>query len=161
MKAVRFAIARGNMSVHYDAMTSARLILCEHTTCWAPALRQAVEQQPIRLVETRTWAECLERLAESSWSVVALQLVHQRADRVLAVLEDIDRRFPHAVTLVLAVRSMGSYGWLMREAGAVYFTSSPRRLDIVAQLVGRYLDRVPEQTNNLLDGVQTRMPWGE
>ena len=140
-------------------MTCARLILWERTTCWAPALRQATSDQPIRLVETRTWGECLGHLGEASRSVVALELVPQRAEQVLAALEELDRRFPHAVPIVLASRSMKAHGPLMREAGAMLFASSPRRLNVVAQLVRRHLDRMPEQTGRPRDAVWARMPW--
>ena len=140
-------------------MTLARLILWEHTTCWAAALRQATSDQPIRLVETRTWGESLGHLGEASRSVVALELAPQRAEQVLAALEELDRRFPHAVPIVLASRGMKAYGPLMREAGAMLFAVSPRRLDIVARLVRRHLDRMPEQTDDLRDAVWARMPW--
>lgn len=142
-----------------DTMTCARLILWERTTCWAGALRRAASDQPIRLVETRTWAECLDYLCEASSSVVALELAPQGAEKVLAALEELDRRFPLAVPLVLADRSMKAHGPLMREAGALHFTSSPRRLDFVGQLVRRHLDRMPDQTDNLRDAVWARMPW--
>ncbi|MCH8924492.1 MAG: hypothetical protein IIA67_15250 [Planctomycetes bacterium] len=140
-------------------MTCARLILWERTTCWALALRRATSDQPIRLVETRTWGECLGQLCEASRSVVALELVPQGVERVLAALEELDRRFPHAVPIVLAARSMRAHGPLMREAGAMHFASSPRRLDVVAQLVRRHLDRMPEPAGSLRDTVWARMPW--
>ena len=140
-------------------MTRAQLILWERTTCWAPALRQAISDQPIRLVETRTWTECLGYLCEASGSVVALELAEQGAKNVLAALEELDRRFPGAVPIVLAARGMRAHGPLMREAGAMRFVSSPRRLEVVAQLVRRHLDRMPDQTDDQRDAVWARMPW--
>jgi DNA-binding NtrC family response regulator len=146
-------------------MALARLILWERTTCWAPALRRATSDQAIRLVETRTWNECLEHLGEASHSVVALELAPRRADAVLAALEELDRQFPHAVPIVLASRSMRPHSPLMREAGAMLFASSPRRLDGVAQLIDRHLGRMPELkdhvTGSVRDAVWARMPWRE
>ena len=140
-------------------MTCARLILWERTTCWAAALRRATSDQPIRLIETRTWPECLGQLAEASRSVVALELAPKRAEQVLSALEELERRYPFAVPIVLADRRMRAHGPLMREAGAMHLVSSPRKLVAVAQLILRHLDRVPEQTDNLRDAVWARMPW--
>ncbi|MCH8924095.1 MAG: hypothetical protein IIA67_13225 [Planctomycetes bacterium] len=60
---------------------------------------------------------------------------------------------------MLADRRMKAHGPLMLEAGAMHFTSSPRRLAAVVRLIRRHLDRTPEQAGNLRDAVWARMPW--
>src|SRR4051812_24719457 len=116
-------------------MSSPRLIVCEQTGRWAAALQRETTGPHIRVVETRSRAECEERLVETPNSLVALEMTAANLDATLGWLADAGRRFPAARAIVLADRGLEPYELLAREAGAIHFTTSPRELAPVADTV--------------------------
>ena len=70
------------------------------------------------------------------------------------------RDFPLARVAVVADRSLAPGEWLMREAGAVHFTTSPRRLGSLAAAVGRHLEQVPRPPQGLAERIWATLPWG-
>ena len=67
-------------------------------------------------------------LAECPAGFVVIELTAGNVDAVLSRMARFERDFPLARVAVVAARSMASYRWLLREAGAVDFVTSPRRL---------------------------------
>jgi len=62
--------------------------------------------------------------------------------------------------VVLAERAMRDCEWLVREAGAVYFTSSPRNLVPLAGLAVRFLATAKPTATRIPDAIWSRLPWG-
>ncbi len=99
-------------------------------------------------------------LAERPCSFVVVELTPSVADELLGRMVGLSVEFPKARVAVVADRSMADYQWLMREAGAVHFTCSPRRLAPLAQTASRHFARVPVQRQSLTERIWSSLPWG-
>jgi ActR/RegA family two-component response regulator len=137
----------------------ARLIVCERTGCWAVALRRELADAGVRVWETRTLADCFDELAESPASFAVLELRGDVAGLLCCLARQI-REFPRARVAVVADGHLADYEWLMREAGAVRFLCSPRRVGRLAQLALRHLAQVPPPPQNLTERIWASLPWG-
>lgn len=119
------------------------MILCERSGRWAVALGRELGPT-FRIYQTRSVTECWDRLAESPESLVVVELTLGNVERLLARMACMDREFPAARVAVVADRQLGEYEWLLCEAGAVMFVTSPRRLASLAELTRRHLALRPE-----------------
>jgi hypothetical protein len=63
--------------------------------------------------------------------------------------------------MVLADERLKHYESLMREAGAVYVTSSPRQLDGLAHLVRSHFERVGAAPRDVCQDLWEALPWSE
>ena len=147
-------------TAHSSNDSSARLIVCERSGRWAVALRREVAEAGVRVWETRTLADCRNELRENAASFVVLELGGNVAG-VLRLLARQPREFPAARLAVVADRSAANYEWLMREAGAVHFLCSPRRVGLLARLACRHLAQVPPPSRTLTERIWSGLPWGE
>lgn len=138
----------------------ARLIVCERTGRWAVALRRELAASGVRVWETRTLDDCFAELAASPASFVVLELGGDVAE-LLNCLVRLSREFPAARQAVVADRPLAGYEWLMREAGAVHFVCSPRRVGPLAQLACRRLAQVPPLQQSFTERIWANLPWGE
>ena len=140
-----------------------RLLVCERAGCWAVGLRRELAgSRPV--YETRSLAQCWEMLAGVAASFVVVELTGGNGGNTDALLERmgrLERDFPLARLAVVAGRDLGGYEWLMREAGAVHFVSSPRRLRPLADLACRHLDQVAEPQRSLTEQIWAGLPWGQ
>ena len=142
-------------------VAAARVIVCERSGRWAVALGRELADVGIRVYETRTLADCRQLLGEAPASFAVVELTAQGAEGLLGELAEQGREFPLARVAVVAERSLAGYQWLMREAGAVHFTCSPRRLGPLARLVCRHLAQVPAPPQSLTERIWTSLPWKE
>jgi hypothetical protein len=134
-------------------------MVCERTGRWAVALRRELAEAGVRVWETRTLDDCWEELAQSPASFVILELAGDVAG-LLRCLARQAREFPRARLAVVADRRLAGYQWLMREAGAVCFCCSPRRVGRLAQLACRHLAQVPPPPQSLTERIWAGLPWG-
>jgi DNA-binding NtrC family response regulator len=147
-------------------MNQMQLIICETTGDWAAALWQWLPAS-VSLIETRSLGEMWERLHSAPAAMVALELTTERAESLLAALVQLDREFPQSVALVLAERNLAGWEEIVRQAGAVHFIVSPRRLDEVVELVRRAASAIANQlpsgneSVNLEDQILANLPWGD
>ena len=92
----------------------------------------------VRVFETRTWQAAMDAIQDGRSNVLALECawksVRGGPRHCLGAGE-----IPGPSRLVLAERAMSECEWIVREAGAVHFTSSPRNLVPVARLATRIL----------------------
>jgi hypothetical protein len=123
-------------------MGRSSLIMCERRGTWAVAVRRHLPLE-LRLRETRSAADCLAELAAAPASLVALELTRARPEVALSLVREIDLAFPLARSVVMADRGLESWEWLVREAGAVHFTTSPRDAAALARLASRHAARAP------------------
>ena len=121
----------------------------------------------VSLVETRSLGEMWERLQSAPTAVVALELTADRAEPLLAALARLDREFPQAVPLILAERSLVGWEEIVRQAGAVHFVSSPRRVDEVVEIVRHRAAAAvanqllsSDESVSLEDQILASLPWG-
>lgn len=138
----------------------ARLIVYERTGAWALALRRELPPE-IRTGPTRSLAETWEALRRAPASFLVLELAPRQAEALLGRLLRLEREYPLARAAIVADRALADYEWLMRQAGAVHFTCSPRRLGGLAGVVGRHLAAVAPPDRGALAEIWAGLPWGE
>lgn len=136
---------------------SARVVVCEWTGSWATALRREGIAAP---VETRTLAEAWKLLGRWPASFLVLELSDRTLEGLLVRLPRMARDYSLARAAVVAGRPWQSYEWLAREAGAVHFLVSPRRLRPLVELIGRHLAQSPAEELTLREQIWARLPWG-
>ena len=140
---------------------AARLIVCERSGRWAVALRRELAGSGVRVYETRTVGECWETLARTPAGFVIAELTGPGASELLRRMAHLERDFPLARVAIVAERALHGCEWLMREAGAVHFTCSPRQLGPMARLACRHLRRVPATQRTITEQIWASLPWGE
>ena len=136
------------------------MIVCERSGRWAVALAPHLAPS-MRLRQTRSLAECAAVMDRAPASLLALEATRENLAGVLALLVDVTKKFPRARAIVLADRGLESYEWLLREAGAVYFTVSPRGSHDLALLAGRHLERACAPQADLAAQIWDALPWSE
>ncbi len=141
-------------------MSQSQVIICERTGVWAAALAQHLPRE-MRLRQTRALSECTAALAVAPMSLVALEANPGNLNGILSWLVQLPVRFPFARAVVLADRGLANYEWLLRDAGAVHFTTSPRELNCLAPLVRNHLSRLPTSKAGFAELVWDSLPWSE
>jgi hypothetical protein len=111
--------------------------------------------------ETRTWAEAVQTLSRSPASLAVIELSLPRLERLLAWLPRLERDFPLAQAAIVAGRSMANYEGLLREAGAIYFTTTLRGLFPLAELALRHAARAPQPPVSAAEQIWAALPWGK
>jgi hypothetical protein len=139
--------------------SGSRLIVCERTGQWSTALRWELANSGVRLWECRRLAEAWTALIETSGAFVIVEATPGNLDDLLQRLSWLRRDFPHARAAVVAERGLARCEWFVREAGAVHFQASPRRLASLAGLAIRHLANVPVPSQPLAERIWASLPW--
>jgi len=134
------------------------VIVCERRGIWAAGLRSHLPRE-IRVFETRTPADCRRELVVSPASLVAVELQPSNVAGTLNLLADVKGRFPLSRAVAMAERGWEPYEWLLREAGAIHFTTSPRQSAALARLAVRLAGRVPVPRTTLVAQIWDSLPW--
>ncbi len=100
-------------------------------------------------------------MAAAPECLLAVELTRENLAGVLDLLSGLGRKFPLAAAMVLAERGFEPYEWLMREAGAVYFTTSPRESDDLARLAIRHVSRISPPRTHFAARIWDALPWSE
>ena len=151
----------GHQSVLLPAgATAARLIVCERSGRWATVLRRELGPEAVGVHETRNLTDCWAMLAEAPASFVIVELSAGGVAGLLRQMAWLESDFPLARVAVVAARSRAGYEWLVREAGAVHFTCSPRQLGPMARLALRHLAQAPAPQRSLSQQLWASLPWG-
>lgn len=111
------------------------------------------------MVETRSLFDCSDALRAHPGSFVLLELVDRNGGALLKWLADLDQLDPQARGAVAADRSMRSWEWLVREAGAVWFVTSPRQVGPIARMARRHLEAIPKPPRPLVEELWDSLPW--
>jgi hypothetical protein len=135
-------------------------IICERTGSWATALRRHLPRD-LRLRETRNLADCRGELAAAPASLVVVEVSESNLAAVVELAVDVERMFPWARMVAVASRGCEAWEWLLREAGAIHFTTSPRTADTLARLAARQTARIPTARGTLVAEVWDSLPWPE
>jgi len=140
---------------------AARLIIAEHSGGWAAAIRIELAETGVRLWEAGARPVVSSLLAEAPASFLVLELTVKNPPRLLDVLGEMQRGWPDARAAVVADRSLAQWEWLMREAGAVHFLTSPRKLAPLVELACRHLAAAPIPQQTLPESIWSSLPWGK
>lgn len=155
--------------------SSGRLIICEPTGRWAVALRRELTSyreltgdNPVE--ETRSVAECWERLRNAPASFVVVELTRKNVDTLLKYMVHLEWRFPLARVAVVARRNPADCEWaalyerLTRQAGAVFFGTSlrseePHGVRALAGVAFRHLQQSPHPRRTISEEIWATLPW--
>jgi hypothetical protein len=141
-------------------MNTPRVIVCERSRKWALALARHLPSAGV-LRQTRGLKEPRVELTSAPASLLVLELTAENRWGVLALLGDLAEEFPLARAAVLADADMKSHEWLMREAGASFFSSSVRDAQQLARLAERHLSGVVSPGTDLAGQIWDSLPWGD
>ena len=137
-------------------MHTARLITCERRGIWAAALRR---ESQCTVFETRALAACWRELTARPHSFLVLELTSENGELLIGRLSGLGREFPGAAAVVVAERSLRRLEWLVREAGALHFEVSFRRLRLVAEMARRHLALAPVAEPTPAERILGTLPW--
>jgi DNA-binding NtrC family response regulator len=121
------------------------VIIAERTGRWAPLLRVALGDAGSRMHESGTIEAAWRMLDTAPASFLALELTERNAPGLIPRVFNLARTHPRARVAILADRAISGYAELMLEAGAVAFTSNPRRLAPLAEVARRHLAAAPAE----------------
>ena len=124
-------------------------------------MRRELAAAGVGVGETRSLAECWESLAAATASFLVVEPSPETAAALLHFAARLSRDYPLARWAVAAACPLAEWQWLLREAGAVDFVVSPRRLGPLAQAICRHLASVPPPPQSLTDRIWAGLPWGE
>jgi hypothetical protein len=136
----------------------AQVIVCERSGHWAVGLREVLPDG-FPLWETRSLVQCLKALAHSPQSFVVVELTDSNTQGLLRCLAQVEQDYPQARLAVVGDRGVAGREWLMREAGAVHVTCSPRQLAALADIARRHLARIVPAQQPLTDRLWAELPW--
>ena len=136
-----------------------RWIVCEQTGRWAVGLRRDARASGLRLYETRSLADAWEMLQQHPSSFVVAELTRSNPPALLHRMAWLEHEFPLARVAVVADRSLADWQWLMREAGAVWFCSSPWQVGPIVAMARRHLQLVPVPPRSLAEQLWHDLPW--
>jgi hypothetical protein len=134
------------------------VIVCERRGIWAAGLRRHLPRA-IRVRETRNFADCRRELTAWPASLVAVEVSRTNVAGALDLLTEVARKYPLARAAAVAERGCEPYEWLLREAGAIHFTTSPRESDALARLAVRLAARGPVPRTTLVAQIWDSLPW--
>lgn len=138
---------------------AAKCVVCERTGRWAAALRGELRDSGIRIYETRSLDDCETLISDSPASLAIVELTAGDAVQTAETVSKWNAAHPRMRIVVVADRDQVEHEWLMREAGAIHFLVSPRRVNLVAQLVHRHFAQVPAPQLSALERIWASLPW--
>jgi hypothetical protein len=142
-----------------SSVPQARLIVCERAGTWSVVLRGELAGAGVRLWQCRGLAEAWEALAVTPSAFLVVEATRENVGDLLRRTAWLSRDFPLARIAVVAPRSMIGYQWLLREAGALHFLTSPRRPASLAGIVIRHLANVPQPPQSMAERIWASLPW--
>ncbi len=142
-------------------MNSAHCIVCERTARWAIALRPPLRRLGVRLYETRALEECWREVEAHTASMVGVEVTRANLKAVVPWLTRLSRAFPRARVVACVDRELEPAQWLLREAGAVHVTSSPRETAPLVRLIVRHLAASPAGAETARQRIWQRLPWSD
>jgi hypothetical protein len=141
-------------------MNTSKVIVCERGRKWALALARHLSV-PSVLRQTRGLNEARAELNGAPASLLVLELTAENHSGVLTLLDDLGERFPLARSAILADADMKDHEWLVREAGAAFFSTSVRESRQLAQLTQRHLSGFVSSRADLVAQIWDSLPWGD
>ena len=147
-------------------MANCRLIVCEKSSRFGPALRRESANSGLQVVETRSLAGCEDALAQSPQSLIALEVTTANLESVIGFLLSLNKRYPHAAAAALVQNGPMAQDLdnLLSEAGAIAMIGSVVEAPELARMA---LQKLAQQKNTdpshgertITEFVADRLPW--
>ena len=137
-------------------------IVCERSGKWAAALRREPSIVEENVVEIRHTDELAAAIDATPWAAVVV--VELRSDGLAATLDAlamVERCGRRALPVAVADPELEETEAVAREAGAVHFITSPRRMVELVTLGRRHQARVPAPAQSLRERVLAQLPWSD
>src|SRR4051794_21087706 len=134
------------------------LIVCERRGVWATALARHLPAG-VHMVQTGAVGECAAELDLWPAGFLVLELARDNLASVLELLGGLEWQFPAARAVVVAPRDMLNYEWLLREAGTVHFSVSPRESQLLARVAERYLRAAAQSIEGPVARLWAQVAW--
>jgi DNA-binding NtrC family response regulator len=122
-------------------------------------LRRETGTWTVRIHETRSIEECRQLLDAAPASFLVVELTRAEVEGLLGFLARIGRDYPWARLAVVAGRELAAAEWLLREAGAVHFVTSPRQLAGLVRTARRHCEAVPRPKMSPAEEILAALPW--
>ncbi len=148
------------------------VVVCERTGQWAtwwrgirpsiailPPGTQPTASQPTTVIETRSVAACRDELDSQPTAFVVLELVAANLSAVLELLADQERLWPRAAIVVVADRALAAWEPIVREAGALAWSTSPRRLRPLVDMASRHIAIHARPYETIHAAIHASLPW--
>ncbi len=137
-----------------------KIIVYEERGIWAAALRMELADPRWRIIETRTLDDCRQQLREVGPALLIVHVMPNNAEGTLTWLSRLSREFPRTRIVVVASREMQGIETSVRGWGAIYFTTSPRRLRPLKLAVERFDALTPQDSAaDFRQEIWARLPW--
>ncbi len=122
-------------------------------------MRKELADSSVKTFECRRLEEAWAALAGTNTAFLIAEANSGNLSDLVERLKWLRRDFPHARAAVVADRSLADREWLMREAGAIHFLTSPRELSPLTKLVVRHLANLPQATQTVAEQIWGSLPW--
>ncbi len=159
-------------------IAKAPLVVVERDGQWAAALRLALGERRlkpgdfggatlldvVRITELRSMDDLWPALREQPTGTIALEVTMANVKQFAKALLRLEREFSSAIAFAVAARGLAAYSGMIREAGAVCVTDSPRCLADVCELVALRIAKQADlrgASNNDADQIFSSLPWTE
>ncbi len=134
-----------------------QVIVCESRGGWAAALRPVLPAG-VRVLESRSLAECQAHLLAAPASLIVVELTASNGSQVIECVESWRRRFPACAIVLAAARELAVWRDLAGEAGALYLLTSSRELADVATIFDRHYRRFPQPATATAERIWNELP---
>jgi hypothetical protein len=141
--------------------TVGHIIVYERCGQWALAMRRDLQGAGVAVLETRSLAHCHQALSAAPGSFLVAEMTPANVEGVFRLAASLAREFPLARLAVVTAPGLAPCQWLLREAGAVHYVSSPRHTGPLAQIALRHLAGLPPPQKTLVERIWSSLPWGE
>jgi len=136
-----------------------RLILCAESDVWAVAMQRAHPNIRKYWKRCPRWSAAWEAFKARPGSFLIVEL---RPDKLLEILDALRwmERWASAGRIALVVdRRWADLEWMFRQAGVIYFATSPRQMGPLVQMALRHLRRSLRPPTSLAERIWRRLPW--
>ena len=140
-------------------MPHAKVILCEKSGHWAAALRRALGDEPVSIIETRSLSQCEEALVAAPVSLVAIEATSKTLESLVQLIARARIEFPFARVVTLLDNGLDQAEPILREAGAIELFKSLREAPSLAQLAQRHLALTPLAGKSVHEAIAEQLPW--
>lgn len=144
---------------HYFEESVGRLIVCEHDSRWAVALRRELGDAGIRIHQTRSVSDGWQVLQSAPASFVVVEATISNLANLLRPMASLGRDFFRARLAVVSQACLKSHEWSLREAGAVHVAYSTRDAGQLAAIVLRHFAALPPPRQTFRQRIWSSLPW--
>jgi hypothetical protein len=136
---------------------TALVVVCERAPRYAIAVRRLLPEA--KVVEARHLDDATAALQAAPHALGVLEVEARRAPQAIALLAQLQVEWPPVRIIAGIARSNHRWELLLREAGAAFVVTTPRRLEPLAGWMRAHLLNSPEPPTTLRERIWRKLPW--